>query len=284
MVAKVISTAALPAARKGARTIAAIPKSVRRALDEGREQTKTLVEWLAIDQAKLLASVLPAAGFAPAMVARAVASQRAIAASGITVRVRQAGVLLHGLLRELSPAAGRRAFAALATHCSDMVRSFACYVHAADVTLDLPARLAVARPFAADAAMSVRECAWDSYRLALTHELPNGLRLLQAWATDADPNIRRCAIESSRPRGVWTHHLEALKADPAPALPLLEPCRADPSDYVRRAVANWLNDASKTRPEWVTALTKRWLRESRCNETAWIARRAMRTLRKGERG
>jgi 3-methyladenine DNA glycosylase AlkC len=96
--------------------------------------------------------------------------------------------------------------------------------------------------------------------------------------------VRRCAVESSRPRGVWTRHLEPLKADPAPGLPLLEPCRADPSDYVRRAVANWLNDASKSRPEWVAALAKRWTRESRCEETAWIVRRATRTLRKAADG
>jgi len=267
--------------RKGARTIAEIPPALRRALDAGREETRTLVEWLAIDQAALLRHALADAGVAKAPVAAAVARQRSFAGAGILVRVREAGGGVHALLGEL-PAAKRRAtFEALASHRSDMVRAFACYAVAADPRLALEERLAAARRFAADGAMSVRECAWDSYRPALAAELPRGLVLLRAWVADADPNVRRCAVESSRPRGVWTRHLEPLKADPAAGLPLLEPCRADPSDYVRRAVANWLNDASKSRPEWVAALAKRWTRESPVAETAWIVRRATRTLRSG---
>ncbi|MBM4016331.1 MAG: DNA alkylation repair protein [Planctomycetes bacterium] len=260
--------------------MAEIPPAVRRALDEGRDETRTLVEWLAIDQAKLLASALPTAGFAAAEVKAAASAQRANAANGITVRVKQAGAIVHGLLAGLPAARRRKACAALAGHRSDMVRAFLCYSHLADHGLALAERLAAARRFAADAAMSVRECAWDSFRPALRRELQRGLVLLRAWVADADPNIRRCAVEGSRPRGVWTHHLEPLKADPSPGLPLLEPCRADPSDYVRKAVANWLNDASKSDPRWVRQLAARWRRESRCAETAWILRRGLRTLRR----
>ncbi len=266
--------------RKGARTMAEIAPAIRRALNEGHEPTRNLVEWLAIDAPTLLRHALPDAGFPAPLVARAVATAKGRASEGIMQRMRGTGSDLHGWLAELPAAASRRSFAALATHRSDMVRSLACYAAAADVTLDFAARLLAARPFAADGAMSVRECAWDSYRPALAQELVRGLALLEAWARDADPNVRRCAVESSRPRGVWTQHLEALKRDPAPGLPLLEACRSDPSDYVRRAVANWLNDASKTQPQWVVQLTSRWRRESPTRETAWIVNHATRTLRK----
>ena len=49
----------------------------------------------------------------------------------------------------------------------------------------------------------------------------------------------------------------------------------------KRSVGNWLNDASKSRPEWVRALAKEWGRTSKTAETAWIVRHALRTLRKG---
>ncbi len=73
----------------------------------------------------------------------------------------------------------------------------------------------------------------------------------------------------------------ALKDDPSPGLAVLEPLRSDPSLYVRNSVGNWLNDASKSRPDWVEALCARWRKESPTNETTYIIRRALRTLRKG---
>jgi 3-methyladenine DNA glycosylase AlkC len=111
-------------------------------------------------------------------------------------------------------------------------------------------------------------------------DLERGLRLLAPWVLDPDASVRRCAVEGTRPRGVWTRHVDAQKEDPSLGLPLLEPVRSDPSDYVRRAVANWVNDASKSQPAWARALAARWARESRTPETAWTVRRALRTLRK----
>lgn len=263
------------APRKGARRMSEIPPSVLKALNEGREETRTLVEWLAIDPDTLLGHVLQGIGLAreAARLRRAFAPYRAL---GISHRTKAVGRILH----EGLPLARRRAaFARLAKHPSDTARAWAAYMLLADESLPLPKRLALARRFAADPHMAVRECAWDSFRPHLARDLARGLRLLRAWVADGDANIRRCAVEATRPRGVWTEHLAPLKKDPDPGLPLLEPLRSDPSDYVRKAVGNWLNDASKSCPEWTRAVCRRWARESRTPETKAIVRRALRTLR-----
>jgi 3-methyladenine DNA glycosylase AlkC len=133
----------------------------------------------------------------------------------------------------------------LATHASDVARCWA----AQWVTLSglpLPAQLEAVRRFAADPHFGVREIAWMAVRDAVIASLDEALALLQPWVFDADPNIRRFASELTRPRGVWCAQIEALKAEPWRALPLIEPLRADGSRYVQNSVANWLNDASKT--------------------------------------
>ncbi len=255
-----------------------IPPAVLRALNEGREETRTLVEWLAIDPATLLRHVLRDIGLGreAARLGRAFAPHRG---TGISHRTRVVGRILHDGL----PAARRRAaFARLSKHPSDTARAWAAYMVGAHGKLPLGRRLDLARRFAADRHMAVRECAWDSFRPYLARELPRALRLLRPWVRDRDKNIRRCAVEATRPRGVWTEHLQPLKDDPEPGLPLLEPLKSDPSDYVRKAVANWLNDASKTKPAWVRAVCRRWAKESRTPETVWIVRRALRTI--GPRG
>ena len=255
--------------RKGASRMADIPPDVLAGLNRGELETVTLVEWLAIDMPTLLAHALRDAGVeAPAALARA----EAVRGQGVTRRLRAIGAALHAEV----PAA----FEPFAGHRADMVRAWAAFMLAADDELDLADRLEASRRFAADRSVAVRECAWDSFRPYLARQLERGLLLLSTWVLDPDENIRRCAVEATRPRGVWTAHIDELKRRPELGLPLLEPVRSDPSRYVQRAVANWLNDASKTKPEWVRAVCARWIDESRSAETRWIVQSALRTLRK----
>jgi 3-methyladenine DNA glycosylase AlkC len=78
---------------------------------------------------------------------------------------------------------------------------------------------------------------------------------LARWAQDDSEHVRRLVSEGSRPRLPWGLRLKALVADPAPTLPLLLALQDDPSPYVRRSVANHLNDIAKDHP----ALVAEWL-------------------------
>ncbi len=81
------------------------------------------------------------------------------------------------------------------------------------------------------------------------------LPTLHSWLNDPSAHVRRLVSEGSRPRLPWGLRLQALVADPRPTLPLLAALQDDPSDYVRRSVANHLNDIAKDHP----ALVADWL-------------------------
>jgi 3-methyladenine DNA glycosylase AlkC len=105
---------------------------------------------------------------------------------------------------------------------------------------------------------------------------------LSAWAQDENEHLRRLASEGSRPRLPWGMALECFKADPTPLLPILEVLKDDPSEYVRKSVANNLNDISKDHPEWVLDLCEAWYGHS--PRTDWIVKHACRgLLKKGNR-
>lgn len=103
------------------------------------------------------------------------------------------------------------------------------------------------------------------------------LRTLRVWAKDKNEHVRRLVSEGTRPRLPWGMQLKAFVKDPAPILPLLEALRDDPSEYVRRSVANSLNDIAKDHPDLVAALAGRWLKDA-SDARARLVRHACRTL------
>lgn len=267
--------------RKGYNRRADIPPDLLDALNEGRVETRTLAEWLAIDMPTLLRTVAPEVGLGNYT---GELGERADALADAKVTARQIGIgqALFDVLEDHP----RRdeVFEALATHRSDMVRSWAAQVVRADDALSLEERLARTRRFATDESAAVREIAWDIVRPYVARNLDDGIEALGPWVHDDDPYVRRCAVEATRPRGVWTPHIPDLKREPERGLALLEPVRSDDSEYVRKAVGNWLNDASKDRPEWVEAVCERWIEESPTAETEWIVDHGLRTIRKENSG
>lgn len=252
-----------PPTRKGASRPADVPPDVLTGLNAATDETATLAEGLAIDFAVLMRQVVPEA--ADAAVARLKPT------SGITTRMATAGEIL---LERLGPDGFQR----LAAHPADTVRGWAAYLPAAVPELALPERLDLIRPLADDRHFGVREWAWLALRPHIAADIKGAITGLACWLGEPSPNLRRFAVESTRPRGVWCVHIAELKHDPALGLPLLEPARADSSRYVQDSVANWLNDAAKSRPDWVRATCARWRVESGAPTTARICGRALRRL------
>ncbi|MCW7536933.1 DNA alkylation repair protein [Aquabacterium sp. A7-Y] len=240
-------------------------------------QTKNLAECLAIDQAGLARAVLPSLGLETGAEAVAQVAEGARAA-GISRQL----VLIADALRETLHKEHRQAEILLAAsrHRSDTVRSWAAFAIARDERgMPLQDRLESMRPFAADLHFGVREWAWMAVRPHLARDIPHAIACLKPWTSDPDANIRRFAVESVRPRGVWCEHIKELKEQPQLAESLLSSLRADTSKYVQDSVANWLNDASKSRPEWVVELCERWEADGNAN-TKRIISRALRTINK----
>lgn len=263
--------------RKGSPNTAGVPEEVRRLLNAGRIEAVNLSEWLVVDQGAVAANCLPALGLGQHVPAITAALQ-SLGESTTPKRNAAVASTLHTGLG--STRAVERAFRDLRRHSSDVVRCWACELVAAHAPWSLADKLDRIRPLAADANMGVRECAWMAVRNDIAAHLEEALTLLVPFVHDPDPNIRRFATEGTRPRGVWCRHIHALREDPSRGLVLLEPVRSDPARYVQNSVANWLNDASKSRPEWVQDLCRRWQKESPTDETEYICRRALRTLRK----
>lgn len=100
---------------------------------------------------------------------------------------------------------------------------------------------------------------------------------LARWAHDPSPHVRRLVSEGSRPRLPWGLQLKGLIADPSPTLPLLAALQDDESEYVRRSVANHLNDIAKDHPGLVADWLERHLPDAPAPRRA-LLRHASRTL------
>jgi 3-methyladenine DNA glycosylase AlkC len=107
------------------------------------------------------------------------------------------------------------------------------------------------------------------------------MRFLEQCAQDKDVHVRRWASEGSRPRLPWGERLQAFILDPLPTLGILEKLKCDPELFVRRSVANHLNDIAKDHPEFVVRTLARWESESSGDDRIkidWIIRTSLRTL------
>jgi 3-methyladenine DNA glycosylase AlkC len=126
---------------------------------------------------------------------------------------------------------------------------------------------------------------YGSSEFAIRHfllaDFDRTLATMRHWADDENEHVRRLASEGSRPRLPWSFQLKNLIADPSPTAPILEALKADPSLYVRKSVANHLNDIGKDHPDLLVECVTGWDRDDR--HTAWIVRHALRTLiKKGD--
>ena len=134
-----------------------------------------------------------------------------------------------------------------------------------------------ARAFKALRLMTQRNTAEYAIRPFLIAHRDATMRTLAKWANDPNPHVRRLASEGSRPRLPWGVQLKHLIEDPTPMLPLLAQLQDDDSEYVRRSVANHLNDIAKDHP----AVVAQWLEQhlgGASDERRAMLRHASRTL------
>ncbi|MCO5113478.1 MAG: DNA alkylation repair protein [Bdellovibrionaceae bacterium] len=108
---------------------------------------------------------------------------------------------------------------------------------------------------------------------------PSTMKHMQEWSKDKNEHIRRLSSEGCRPRLPWSFKLPELIADPSRSVQILENLIEDGSLYVRKSVANHLNDISKDHPELALKLATRWLKNKN-DHTRWIVKHGLRTLLK----
>lgn len=264
-----------PSARRESvgRRICDLPPDLVRSLSAGERETATWTEWMAIDTGRLAATVadeLPRGRLREGLAGVA----NDLGGRGILDRLGLVGRAVAQAVDGLDDPS----FRYLASHRSDAVRQWCAYaINNPLHRLSYEDQLHATLPFAGDSHMSVRECAWMAFRPFLMARLDEGLRLLAAVARSPDAKLRRFAVEVSRPRSVWGQHCNPLKTDPQLARPILEAVRGETNRYTQLSVGNWLNDASKSRPDWVQALCNEWSRDGNAG-TDWMARRGLRTL------
>ncbi len=119
-----------------------------------------------------------------------------------------------------------------------------------------------AESLVAQEALTQRFTAEFSIRAFIERHPEATMARLAAWARHPSEHVRRLVSEGTRPRLPWAGRLRAFQRDPTPVLGLLEALKDDPSDYVRRSVANNLNDIGKDHPALLVATCRRWLAEA----------------------
>jgi 3-methyladenine DNA glycosylase AlkC len=103
------------------------------------------------------------------------------------------------------------------------------------------------------------------------------LSTLTDWLTDENRHVRRLISEGTRPKLPWGMHLPLFIQDPTPVIALLEHLKDDQEEYVRRSVANNLNDIAKDHPDLVADIAKNWLVDA-SPERVKLVKHACRTL------
>ncbi|WP_170836980.1 DNA alkylation repair protein [Aquimarina amphilecti] len=256
--------------RKGPRSAKDLNPEVLEYLNGGLIETANLMEWLAVDQLKLLKLVLDDLGKSNWYdnFYEVVSNQKKPSANTNTKII---GTTFAQLTND------SKVISYLSNHNSDVCRCWATQYYSG-IEMSITERLHTTKPFAGDSHFGVREVAIFATKEFIIEDLDQAVMILLNWTKDANENIRRYAVETIRPIGVWTKKIDELKENPEKAIDILEALKSDSSKYVKDAVGNWLNDASKTRPDWVRNICLQWEKKSLSKDTKYIIKKALRTI------
>jgi 3-methyladenine DNA glycosylase AlkC len=106
------------------------------------------------------------------------------------------------------------------------------------------------------------------------------LKKLSPWLDDKNVHVRRWISEGTRPILPWGGKIPSFIKTPA-TLELLDSLKYDEELYVRKSVANHLNDISKDHPHLVIKTLKNWFKNAPTDQKEkiiWIQKQALRTL------
>ncbi|MGB3674313.1 MAG: hypothetical protein WA988_07735 [Candidatus Nanopelagicales bacterium] len=117
-----------------------------------------------------------------------------------------------------------------------------------------------------------------SIRAFIAGEYERTMERLARWAHDPNEHVRRLVSEGTRSRLPWAARLPMFQSDPHPVVELLELLKDDPSGYVRRSVANNLNDIAKDNPDVTIGVAKDWYSDDASPERKTLVRHGLRTL------
>ncbi|MEU4094238.1 DNA alkylation repair protein [Streptomyces sp. NPDC026673] len=121
-------------------------------------------------------------------------------------------------------------------------------------------------------------------RRMLNADLDRALAVVTRWTAHPDAHVRRLASEGTRPRLPWAVRVPEILARPEATLPILGALYKDPSEYVRRSVANHVNDISHARVDLAVEAAGRWSAAPDAH-TSRLVRHALRTaVKRGDRG
>ncbi len=110
------------------------------------------------------------------------------------------------------------------------------------------------------------------------------LAVFDQWSEDESRHVRRLVSEGTRPRLPWGMQLRKFIDDPSNTLPLLEKLKDDPEEYVRRSVANHLNDIAKDHPDKVAEIAVRWLEGADKNRKRLVKHACRTLIKQGHKG
>jgi 3-methyladenine DNA glycosylase AlkC len=267
--------------RIGSKSIKDIPEDILIQLNQGEIETANLVEWLAIDQLKLLHYFLTS-----------IDKPHYFSIIQSTIQnLKKRSFNLHNqiigeyLLKQSCKYKNNQEndtselIHIMINHPADLIRCWAAYMIAFQQHYTLHTKFEQMKFLADDNHFSVREVSWMALRATIIQEIDASIAILNTWSLSTSENIRRFASEATRPRGVWCAHIFMLKQQPDLALSILQPLKSDISKYVQDSVGNWLNDAGKSQPKFVTELCHTWQKQSDTKETAYIIKKALRNIR-----
>lgn len=245
-------------ARIGARRKSDLDPAVLQYLNSGVAESATHIEQMCLDMVQLFNAAFPAVQLADS-----------VSGEPFIRRLRSIGATLARSAVEDPP-----------NSCwiSDTVRGWHAMAIGESPLLDDDQRLEAMARYYTDHHFAVREWSWLALRPRVVERPREWVSRIAPLLHSQCPLTRRFAVELVRPRSVWGAHLETVKADPAPIGDLLVNLRCDESAYVRNAVGNWFNDASRSQPEWVRRRMSEWLDSCECVRTRSIVRRATRSI------